>query len=82
MRCRGLGGFAVVYVLFYFQRATETLLCGKSALVCGYGEVGKGVVSALKSLGCILFVSEADPICALQVGNVELKRDLVFPIRL
>jgi len=48
------------------KRATETLLCGKSALVCGYGEVGKGVVSALKSLGCILFVSEADPICALQ----------------
>ena len=52
---------------FFFQRATETLLCGKSALVCGYGEVGKGIVSALKSLGCILFVSEADPICALQV---------------
>ena len=55
------------HFLFIFQRATETLLCGKSALVCGYGEVGKGVVSALKSLGCILFVSEADPICALQV---------------
>ena len=53
--------------VIFFQRATETLLCGKSALVCGYGEVGKGIVSALKSLGCILFVSEADPICALQV---------------
>ena len=58
----------IIIVFIYFQRATETLLCGKSALVCGYGEVGKGVVSALKSLGCILFVSEADPICALQVG--------------
>ena len=43
------------------------MLCGKSALVCGYGEVGKGIVLALKSMGCIVHVSEADPICALQV---------------
>lgn len=43
------------------------MICGKSILVCGYGEVGKGIVASLKSLGCTINVSEADPICALQV---------------
>ena len=39
---------------------------GKQILVCGYGEVGKGVTSALKGLGAIVYVTEIDPICALQ----------------
>ena len=43
------------------------MLCGKTVLICGYGEVGKGIVAALKSIGYIINVSEADPICALQV---------------
>ena len=49
------------------KRTTDTMLCGKTVLICGYGEVGKGMVAALKSIGCIINVSEADPICALQV---------------
>ena len=48
------------------------MVCGKSVLVCGYGEVGKGIVSSLKSLGCTMYVSEADPICALQVISLEM----------
>lgn len=48
------------------KRSTDTLLSGKHVLVCGYGEVGKGIVAALKSLGCVVHVTEADPICALQ----------------
>ena len=55
-----------------FQRSTDTMVCGKSVLVCGYGEVGKGIVSSLKSLGCTMYVSEADPICALQVISLEM----------
>jgi len=39
---------------------------GKHVVVCGYGEVGKGVCSALKGLGAIVYVTEIDPICALQ----------------
>lgn len=55
--------------MFLLQRATDTMICGKSILVCGYGEVGKGIVASLKSLGCTMYVSEADPICALQVSK-------------
>ena len=39
---------------------------GKQVVVCGYGEVGKGCCSALKGLGAIVYVTEIDPICALQ----------------
>jgi len=53
-------------IIDVLKRATDTMICGKSVLVCGYGEVGKGIVSSLKSLGCTMYVSEADPICALQ----------------
>ena len=42
------------------------MLGGREAVVCGYGEVGKGVASALKGLGTIVCVTEIDPICALQ----------------
>jgi Trk K+ transport system NAD-binding subunit len=39
---------------------------GKQVVVCGYGEVGKGCCQALKGLGCVVYVTEIDPICALQ----------------
>ncbi|KAI5634699.1 s-adenosyl-L-homocysteine hydrolase, NAD binding domain-containing protein [Phthorimaea operculella] len=41
---------------------------GKQAVVCGYGEVGKGCCQALKALGCVVYVTEIDPICALQAA--------------
>lgn len=43
------------------------MLAGKQVVLCGYGEVGKGCSQALKALGCIVYVTEIDPICALQV---------------
>ncbi|XP_075591200.1 adenosylhomocysteinase-like [Dermatophagoides farinae] len=48
------------------MRATDVMLAGKCALVCGYGEVGKGCCQSLRGLGMRVFVSEIDPICALQ----------------
>jgi len=48
------------------MRATDVMLAGKKALIAGYGDVGKGCAQALKSAGCIVYVSEVDPICALQ----------------
>ena len=49
-------------------RATDVMLAGKKALICGYGDVGKGCAFAMKAAGCITYVTEIDPICALQVG--------------
>ena len=48
------------------KRATDVMIAGKVAVVCGYGEVGKGSAAALKSLGATVMVTEIDPICALQ----------------
>ena len=48
------------------QRLTDSMLAGKIALVCGYGEVGKGCAKALKGLGCVVLCTEIDPLCALQ----------------
>jgi adenosylhomocysteinase len=48
------------------MRATDVMIAGKKALVCGYGDVGKGSVESLRSAGAIVYVSEIDPICALQ----------------
>lgn len=50
------------------KRATDVMIAGKTALVCGYGDVGKGCVQALKGLGATVMVSEIDPICALQAA--------------
>ena len=50
------------------KRATDVMIAGKIALVCGYGDVGKGCVQALKGLGARVMVSEIDPICALQAA--------------
>ena len=48
------------------MRATDVLISGKRVMVCGYGDVGKGCAQAFKSQGAIVYVSEVDPICALQ----------------
>jgi len=48
------------------NRATDTMLSGKLAVVCGYGDVGKGSVQSLSGQKCRVLVTEIDPICALQ----------------
>jgi adenosylhomocysteinase len=48
------------------MRATDIMICGKKALVLGFGDVGKGSAASLKAAGAIVYVSEIDPICALQ----------------
>jgi adenosylhomocysteinase len=50
------------------NRATDVMLSGKVAVVCGYGEVGKGCAQALKGQGARVIVTEIDPICALQAA--------------
>lgn len=53
-------------VLDGLKRTTDIMFGGKQVVVCGYGEVGKGCCAALKGLGAVLYVTEIDPICALQ----------------
>jgi adenosylhomocysteinase len=48
------------------NRATDVMLAGKVAVVCGYGDVGKGCAASLRGQGCRVIVTEIDPICALQ----------------
>jgi adenosylhomocysteinase len=50
------------------MRATDVMLGGKVAVVCGYGEVGKGCSQALRGQGCRVLITEIDPICALQAS--------------
>jgi adenosylhomocysteinase len=50
------------------NRATDVMLGGKVAVVCGYGEVGKGSAQSLRGQGCRVVVTEVDPICALQAA--------------
>ena len=50
------------------KRATDVMVAGKIAVVAGYGDVGKGCAQALRSLGAIVWVTEIDPICALQAA--------------
>jgi adenosylhomocysteinase len=50
------------------RRATDIMLAGKKVLVCGYGDVGKGSVQSLKGSGTRIYVTEIDPICALQAA--------------
>lgn len=50
------------------NRATDVLIAGKVAVVCGYGDVGKGVAQALSGQGARVVVTEVDPICALQAA--------------
>uniref|UniRef100_A0A672JI43 S-adenosylhomocysteine hydrolase-like protein 1 n=1 Tax=Salarias fasciatus TaxID=181472 RepID=A0A672JI43_SALFA len=53
-------------ILDGLRRTTDVMFGGKQVVVCGYGEVGKGCCAALKALGAIVYVTEVDPICALQ----------------
>jgi adenosylhomocysteinase len=50
------------------RRATDVMMAGKIAVVCGYGDVGKGSAESLASQGCRVVVTEIDPICALQAA--------------
>ena len=50
------------------KRSTEIMLAGKTVVVCGYGDVGKGCAQSMKSYGCKVIVTEIDPICALQAS--------------
>ncbi|MXX98788.1 MAG: adenosylhomocysteinase, partial [Gammaproteobacteria bacterium] len=50
------------------KRATDVMIAGKKALVCGYGDVGKGCAQSLRSQRCQVWVTEIDPICALQAA--------------
>ncbi|MCG8554289.1 MAG: adenosylhomocysteinase, partial [Proteobacteria bacterium] len=50
------------------KRATDVMFAGKIAVVCGYGDVGKGCAQSLRGLGARVLVTEIDPICALQAA--------------
>jgi len=50
------------------KRATDVMIAGKTAVVCGYGDVGKGCAQALQGMGARVIVTEIDPICALQAA--------------
>jgi adenosylhomocysteinase len=50
------------------NRATDVMLSGKVAVICGYGDVGKGCAQSLRGQGCRVIVTEIDPICALQAA--------------
>jgi adenosylhomocysteinase len=50
------------------KRATDVMLAGKVAVVCGYGDVGKGSAAALRGQGARVMITEVDPICALQAA--------------
>ncbi len=50
------------------KRSTEVMLAGKTVVICGYGDVGKGCAQSMKSYGCNVIVTEIDPICALQAA--------------
>ena len=51
------------------KRATDVMLAGKVAVVCGYGDVGKGSAQSLRSQGARVMITEIDPICALQAAT-------------
>lgn len=50
------------------KRATDVMIAGKIAVVCGYGDVGKGCAQSLRALGATVWITEIDPICALQAA--------------
>lgn len=58
------------------RRATDTMMAGKVAVVCGYGDVGKGSAASLRGAGARVIVTEVDPICALQAAmdGFEVRR--------
>ena len=50
------------------NRATDVMIAGKTAVICGYGDVGKGCAESLRGQGARVIVTEIDPICALQAS--------------
>lgn len=63
------------------KRATDRIISGRKVLVCGFGDVGKGCAQALKAECAIVYVSECDPICALQAcmsGYVVVKVESII----
>jgi len=48
------------------NRATDVMICGKKVLICGFGDVGKGCADAMHASGARVYITEIDPICALQ----------------
>ena len=58
------------------KRATDVMIAGKIAVVCGYGDVGKGCAQSLRGLGATVLITEIDPICALQAAmdGFEVKK--------
>ena len=50
------------------KRATDVMIAGKVAVVCGYGDVGKGCAQSLRGLGATVWITEVDPICAMQAA--------------
>ena len=50
------------------KRATDVMVAGKVAVICGYGDVGKGCAQSLRSLGARVVITEIDPVCALQAS--------------
>jgi adenosylhomocysteinase len=50
------------------RRGTDVMMAGKTAMVCGFGDVGKGSAASLRNAGCRVMVAEIDPICALQAA--------------
>ncbi|HQW07277.1 MAG: adenosylhomocysteinase [Flavobacteriales bacterium] len=58
------------------RRATDVMMAGKVAIVCGYGDVGKGTAASLRGAGARVIVTEIDPICALQAAmdGFEVKK--------
>ncbi|MGL4603422.1 MAG: adenosylhomocysteinase [Iodobacter sp.] len=50
------------------KRATDVMIAGKSAVILGYGDVGKGCAQSMRGLGATVYVTEIDPICALQAA--------------
>ena len=57
------------------KRATDVMMAGKMAVVCGYGDVGKGSAQSLRGLGATVLVTEIDPICALQAAMEGYRGD-------
>ena len=55
------------------KRATDVMIAGKVAVICGYGDVGKGCAQALRGLGAQIWITEIDPICALQAAMEGFK---------
>ncbi len=50
------------------KRATDVMIAGKTVIICGYGDVGKGCAQSLRGLGATVWITEIDPICALQAA--------------